>query len=120
MLNIIEYCIFKMKYVYNSKVYSLLLLRTVCYASAECYAIADESVSSFFGAPGGVVVVAMLCLVQLVLSGYASLSGDGRSGGPDSPSLQRRFVTLSVLEGTVWAGAASHLYHSQQVGYWTL
>lgn len=78
----------------------------------ECYAIYDESISAFFSGSGGGVVIAMIWLVQIILSGYTSLSD---RLGPDKPSNQNRFITLNVMECTVYAGAAANLCNSNQV-----
>jgi hypothetical protein len=80
----------------------------------ECFAIYDESISSFFSGSGGGVVIFMIWLIQFILSGYTSLSD---RLGPDKPSNQKRFIALNVMEGLVCAGAASNLYHSNSVTF---
>lgn len=90
----------------------MLFLRILCFTVMECYAIYDDSISSFFSGSGGGVVIFMIWLIQIILSGYTSLS---ERLGPDKPSNQNRFITLNVMECTVYAGAAANLYHSNQV-----
>lgn len=97
---------------YHRKVYCLLSLRILCLTVMECFAIYDESISSFFSGSGGAVVIFMIWLIQFILSGYTSLSD---RLGPDKPSNQNRFIALNVMEGLVCAGAASNLYHSNSV-----
>ncbi|KAI9555687.1 hypothetical protein GHT06_018202 [Daphnia sinensis] len=78
----------------------------------ECYAIYDESISAFFSGSGGGVVIVMIWLIQIILSGYTSLSD---RLGPDNPSNQNRFIALNVMECLVYSGAASNLYHSRKI-----
>lgn len=94
------------------KVYCLLVLRILCLTVMECYAIYDESISAFFSGSGGGVVIVMIWLIQIILSGYTSLSD---CLGPDNPSNQNRCIALNVMECLVYSGAASNLYHSEKV-----
>lgn len=94
------------------KVYCLLVLRILCLTVMECYAIYDESISAFFSGSGGGVVIVMIWLIQIILSGYTSLSD---CLGPDNPSNQNRCIALNVMECLVYSGAASNLYHSEKI-----
>ena len=95
-----------------SKVYCLLLLRSLCFTVMECYAMYDESVSAFFSGTGGVVIVTMIWLIRFIVSGYTSLSS---RFGPENPSNQRRFIALTFMECLVYSGAAANLYHIDRV-----
>ena len=107
MTAIIIICIYSRR-----KVYSLLFLRLVGLAVAECFAMFDDAMSAFFSGSGGLVVLGMVQLVQLIVSAYASSS---KSFGPDNPSNKRRFIALNLMEGVLAAGTAAHLYHSKMV-----
>ena len=94
------------------KVYSLLAFRMLCLMTAECYAIYDEAVSAFFSGSAGAVVIFMIWLIQVIFSGYTSFS---ERFGPEKPSNRSRLIALSLMECIVYAGAATNLYHANQV-----
>lgn len=70
----------------------------------------DLSISIFFSGNGGLVVITMTLLIQLILSAYFS-----SASGPDSPSHQSHFILLALMEGLIWAGSVAHLYHIHMV-----
>lgn len=96
----------------SRKVYALLLLRNLAVTVSECLAIFDESVSAFFAGTTGLVIAAMIWLVQMIVAAFACASD---RLAPGDPFNRHRFTGLVALECVVCAGAATNLYHSYEV-----